>query len=221
MKKFLFLLILLATSSQLYSQEVRYIRDELHVPLRSGQSSQHRIVHKGLISGTRVTVLETNESGTYSKVKTKNGTEGWIQTQYLNPQPAARDLLNAARTNISRLEEKNSELSQQLKAITSKASTAAQQLSQLSADNSEKLEELERIKTISANAIQLNEDNRRLLEENQKLKNEVEILSTDNRRLEDNHENEAFLNGGLLVLIGVMITLIVPRLWPSKRTDWA
>jgi SH3 domain protein len=48
-------------------------------------------------------------------------------------------------------------------------------------------------------------------------------LQADNQRLLDSTENEAFLNGALAVGLGVLITLLVPRLWPKKRrsTSWA
>ena len=119
------------------------------------------------------------------------------------------------------MESKNAALKKQLADIMNKQSTTQKKLTDLTSSNNQVSKELENIKAISASAIQLNEDNQRLLEENQMLKNEVEVLSTDNQRLNDNQENDAFLNGAFAVLIGVMITLIVPRAWPKKSTDWA
>ncbi|HEB28320.1 MAG TPA: TIGR04211 family SH3 domain-containing protein [Porticoccus sp.] len=215
------MLILLAVSSQLYSEETVYIRDQLYVPLRSGTTMQHRIVHKGLVSGTPLTVIETSEDKKYSHVRTKRGTEGWIQTQYLSPEPAGRDLVKVANKTIATLEQKNNELSQQLNNIKSKQKSTQTQLTKLTSNNNQVTKELENIKTVSAGAIQLNSDNKILLEENQKLKNELDVLNTEQQRLTDNHENDAFLNGAFAVLIGVMITLLVPRAWPKKSTDWA
>jgi SH3 domain protein len=119
------------------------------------------------------------------------------------------------------LQKRYDELNKQVKLLSSEQKSAKQQFSVLASDSSETSKELERIKAISANAIQLNEDNQRLLEENQMLKKEVVLSTTDNQRLTDNEENDAFLNGALAVLLGVMITLIVPRAWPKKSTEWA
>jgi len=220
-KKYLLTLLLLTASCQVLSEEIRYIRDELYVPLRSGQSPQHRIVHKGLISGTKLTILETSADGDYSRVRTRKGTEGWIQTQYLSPEPAAKNVLKIANANLAKLQQENIELKQQLKQLGSKDRETQNVLSELEASNQKMAKELADIKAISADAIQLNEDNHRLLESNQILKNEIDILSTDNKRLTDNKENDAFLNGAFAVLIGVMLTLLIPRAWPKKSTDWA
>lgn len=221
MKSITLLLMLLTVSSHLSSEEIRYIRDELYVPLRSGQSMQHRIVHKGLVSGTAVSVIETGEDNVYSLVRTRRGVEGWIQTQYLSPEPAGRDLYKAANAKLATLQQQNTSLTQQLNELKSKDRQSQKEVSDLSSKSSQLNAELSKIKQISANAIQLNSDNQRLLEENQMLKNEVNMLTTDNKRLNDAKDNDAFLNGAFAVLIGVMITLLVPRLWPQKTTDWA
>lgn len=221
MKRIVLLLFILGTSNQLYSAETRYIRDELYVPLRSGQTTQHRIVHKGLVSGTALTILNMSDDKTYSFVRTSKGIEGWIQTQYLSDSPAGRDLARIANRKLADLQQRYNKLNEQLKQLSSEQKNAKEQFSTLSSNNSETTKELDRIRAISANAIQLNEDNQRLLEESQMLKKELVIANTDNQRLTDNEENDAFLNGALAVLLGVMITLIVPRAWPKKSTEWA
>ncbi|MEX1236901.1 MAG: hypothetical protein WD994_01390, partial [Pseudomonadales bacterium] len=37
-----------------------YIRDTLYVPLRGGQSSEYRILHRGVKSGTPLELIEEN-----------------------------------------------------------------------------------------------------------------------------------------------------------------
>jgi SH3 domain protein len=83
--------------------------------------------------------------------------------------------------------------------------------------------ELAEIRRISSNALTLDGENRRLVEESEVLKSRIEVLEADNQRLLDSGENEAFINGALAVGLGVMITLLVPRLWPKRRrsTSWA
>ena len=221
MKRIVLLLFILASSSQLYSAETRYIRDELYVPLRSGQTTQHRIVHKGLVSGTPLTIIAVSDDKLYSQVRTSKGIEGWIQTQYLSDSPAGRDLLKVAERKLATLQEKYDDLGNEFNQHNTEQRDAKQQLSTLSSSSSETAKELDRVRSISANAIQLNDDNQRLLEENRMLKKELVMVNTDNQRLADNEENDAFLNGALAVLLGVMITLIVPRAWPKKSTEWA
>jgi SH3 domain protein len=49
------------------------------------------------------------------------------------------------------------------------------------------------------------------------------MLEAENQRLHDKVDSEDFLNGALAVLLGVIITLVVPRLWPKRRksSSWA
>lgn len=220
-RSLLCLLALVSVSGNLIA-ETQYVRDTLYVELRSGQSLQHRIVHRGLPSGTAVTILERGADGKYTRVKTRGGTEGWIQTQYLMDQPAAKDRLIKAEARLKALSESNSELKQQLSGLQSQQSTTAGERDQLNNSNQKLQTELDRIKTISANALQLDRDVKKLRLANEELQNQVDLLSADKQRLSDDNSNEAFINGAFAVLIGVFITLIVPRLWPSKKSsDWA
>ena len=45
--------VLLTLSGQLFA-ETRYISDKVYVPLRVGDGSKYRIVHRGLPSGTKL-----------------------------------------------------------------------------------------------------------------------------------------------------------------------
>ena len=53
-------LLMASVGAQLSFAETVYIRDTLYVPLRGGQSSEHRILHKGIPSGTELELLEVN-----------------------------------------------------------------------------------------------------------------------------------------------------------------
>lgn len=208
-------------SSQANSQETRYIRDTLFVPLRSGQSFKHRIVHKGLMSGTPLTLLEVSEDESYSFVKTEQGIEGWLQSQYLSDEPSARSQLKNLQAQNQKLQTQNTALAKELGNIKKQYSEAQVAVSQLSEKQQGTSKELNEIKEISANALTLNDDNKQLLQKNQELLNEVDLLKADNQRLNDSIDNEAFMNGALAVLIGVIITLLVPRLWPRKSSEWS
>lgn len=208
-------------SQQTYSQEVHYVRDLLYVPLRSGQSAKHRIVHKGLASGTRLTLLESNSESGYSKVRTERGIEGWIPSQYISTEPSGRQLYEQEKKAHSQLKQQNTQLNQQLNELKTKQQQSSSEVKTLTAQRNKLSEELEYIKAISANAITLDSENKKLLEENLRLKNQTDVLSADNKRLQDNSKNDAFLNGAFAVVIGVMIALIVPRLRPKKSSEWA
>jgi SH3 domain protein len=110
-KIFALLIAGLLLSGEVFSQQTIYIRDMLYVPMRSGQGTQYRIVHKGLVSGTPLAVLELSEDNTYTKVRTPKGTEGWVQSQYLSKEPSARNQLKLAKIYIASLHTDNDALS--------------------------------------------------------------------------------------------------------------
>ncbi len=210
----------LSLSSPAYSQQTQYVSDTLRINFRSGPSNSNRIVHT-FLSGTPLTAIEESEDKKWTKVKTTKGEEGWVLTQYLMNTPAARNQLKAANTSVVKLRESNKDLKQQLQTLQGKQNSTNAQATSLSSSNATLSKELDELKAISANAIQLNTDNQKLLNESQMLKNEVDVLQADNQRLTDKNNSDSFLNGAFAVLIGVMITLIVPRLWPRKASDWA
>jgi SH3 domain protein len=206
-----------------WAQEVRYISDSQYVPLRSGAGSKFRIVHRGLPSGTKLTLLEEDTEAGYARVTTPGGTEGWIRIQYLLNNPIARDRLAAAQAAQQTLQKQVNNLKRELQSSQGKLKETRDQL----ASNEKKLSntgsELTEIKRISSNALNLDRSNRQLVEEAEVLKSRIEVLEADNQRLLDSESNEAFLNGALAVALGVLITLIVPRIWPKRRpsSSWA
>ena len=201
--------------------EERYISDVLYVPVRSGQTTQHRIVHNGIRSGTKVVVLESNEESGYSRIRTSRGTEGWVPSRYLMPEPTARIKLSAAQSEIDQLKSRNRPLHDQLDKLKTDNQSLSKDVRQLKRSNQQLTDELGRIKKISANAITLDNNNQELLKKNELMKNEIDVLTAENERLTDKSEQEAFINGAGAVGFGVILALLVPRLMARrKKTDW-
>jgi len=202
-------------------EDTRYVRDVLYIALREEQNTSSEIVRAGLISGTPLTLLAESDDGTYSKVETQDGEQGWVQTQWLDDQPVARDLLEQAQQRVMSLEEERSELAAKYSALQSRFDKANGSLEEVTQINNEQQSELAKLKNLSANAIQLDSENKRLKAERLQLENQLADVTSENNQLKTRMESNTFLNGALAVLLGVIITLIVPRLWPSKKSEWA
>lgn len=223
MNKFLLTVILTAVSSMSLAAETFYISDKQFVPLRSGPNSSFRITHRGLPSGTQMTVHETDKDSGYARITTARGTQGWIRSQYLmNKKPAAMRLAEFQELNDA-LTKKNNQLNLKLRAIQKDNKELDTKLTETAAQLKTTGAELTAITRISDNALTLDKNNQRLISDNEMLKHQLELVEADNQRMRNSEENEAFLNGALAVLLGVMIALIVPRLWPKKRrhSEWA
>ena len=204
-----------------HSEELRYISDQFYVPLRSGPSNKHRIIDSSLRTGTKLTLLKTDKEAGYSKVATPKGKEGWIENQYLSAQPIARILLANERARNKSLQQQVSNLQQHNQATSAQSGDLQKKVSALSTDNQKLSNELANLKRISSNAVNLDISNRDLLQKNEMLKIEISELQSENDRLSSKSDKEWFLRGAFAVLIGVVLTIVIPLLKPKpKSSEW-
>ena len=203
-----------------YSQEVRYIRDTLYITLRSEQSNRSEVVYKGLVSGSEVHLLEVSEDTDYSLVSTQDGVEGWVQTQYLVDKPTSSLLLKKASAELTQLKEERGRLLEQLNTLESEYVDSQSTLESLAIQSSQQQDELSEIKAISSDVLTLDSENTGLMRLNLELKNQLQVMRVENKELQDSIENDKFLNGAYAVLIGVFITLLIPRLRRSRKKEW-
>jgi SH3 domain protein len=185
-----------------------YISDQFTVPLRRGPSNSHRILHQGLPSGTALEVLGTDDAAGFTQVRTANGTEGWIPTQYLSSQPIARDRLAAADRRVETLEAQV----KSLRTSDGRANDLAKQTEKLQT-------ELADIRRISASSIANFEENKQLKASNETLQKQVTQLSDRVRQLERNVMLKSLLGGGGLVLLGLLLGAWIKS--RPTRSSWA
>lgn len=198
-----------------------YIRDDLYVPLRGGQSGEHRILHRGVRSGTPLELLEQNDATEYSRVRMPDGLEGWIQTQYLVDEPIARDLLEGAQAELRALQATHQQTLIRLadaealaKDLTTRYDATQLQLEQAN-------EELDQIRALAANVIQIDEQNAALASERESLEQQIDELMVANDRLTDSAAREWFVRGGAVVLVALLIGLwIGRRIYHNRSTGW-
>lgn len=185
-----------------------YISDQFTVPLRRGPSNSHRILHAGLPSGTALEVLGEDSAAGFTQVRMPNGTEGWIQTQYLSAQPVARDRLVAADRRVE-------SLALQLKSLRGSEGRASDLTKQ-----TEKLQtELAEVRRISATSLASYEENKQLKAGNEALQTQVTQLTERVRQLERNAMLSWMLAGGGLVLLGLILGAWIKS--RPKRSSWA
>ena len=218
----LFTLLTLAVTESL-AQDARFVSDKQYIPLRSGPGGDYRIVHRGIPSGTSLTVARESEDGTWAEITTANGTSGWIRSQYLMTEVPAQNRLRAAEQKAEQITAANAQLKEQLAELQEERVELLNQINSTDSGYRQVAEELAQLKQVSGKAVQLDTDNRRLVEESENLRSEADMLKSENQRLQDKLDSEAFIDGALAVVLGVIITLVVPRLWPKRRksSSWA
>ncbi len=218
--------LLLAFTALLLAQNVgaqtAYVNDEIYVPLRSGPGAAYRIVHKGIRSGTALRILSVDEAAGYTQVRTPGGLEGYLPSQYVSREPIASVKLEKVEKALATALADKQEALTQLQELQQKLQTLEADHSKVAETLNSAHTELADIKAISSNALSLDRRNRELHEANEQLRNELELVQTENLRLKDKSESNMMLLGGGLVLLGVLITLMVPVLKPGRKNDsWA
>lgn len=198
--------------------ETMYVKDILFVPLRGGQSTEYKILHKGIKSGTAVELLEENETTGYSRIRMANGLEGWIKSQYLSAELIARDQLDGLRQRISRLQAGMASDRQNVIQWKAKVTSLNQASEEMHKSNIELTSELTRIAALADDVIRIDKDNLHLKEENRSLLDELDILSLLNKNLKDDSDQLWFLKGAGTVLFGLLIGIWVGRRIYSRQT---
>lgn len=206
-----------------HAQDVRYVSDKQYVPLRSGAGNDYRITHRGLPSGTRLSVASMSENGEWAEVTTDNGTSGWLAVQYMMAEAPAQERLDALLQKAQTAGGLTAAMEEEFATLQAERDQLLLEKTDLETRQDALTDELTQLKQVSGSAVQLDEDYRRLVVSAEQLRSQVDMLEAENQRLRDKVESEDFINGVLAVLLGVIITLIVPRLWPKRRqsSSWA
>ena len=196
-----------------------YISDELTVPLRRGPSNGHKIVNAALPSGLALEVLGEDKGAGFTQVRTPNGTEGWVPTQYLTGQPVAKDRLAAATKRVETLEAQLKSVRDNYQDVRGARSEIESKANELSKENQKLQTELAEIRRVSATAITQFEENKQLKTENASLQTQVTQLSDEVQDLKRNVMLRWLLSGGALVLIGLALGAWIKS--RPKRSTWA
>ncbi len=198
--------------------DTNYISDVLNVPLRSGPSNSHRILHRGLPSGTQLTILAIDEEAGFTQVRTAGGLEGWVTSQYLVREPISRVKLAAAQSRLQNLKAKFDKERDALTSLQAEHKDIQQKNRTLNSQMQTLTKELAELKRVSADPIHEHARNLELTEQNQRLVAQVDELSNQNRRLEENVQREWLVYGGGLVLLGLLLGVVIKSRPPKRST---
>lgn len=217
------LLLSLSFSFSSIAAEIRYVSDKQFVPLRSGAGNNYRIVHRGIPSGTRLTVNSSLADGSWSEVTMANGNTGWIKPQFLMQELPARLKLAAITAEAAETGAKSLDMASELTTLKAERDELINQVTASDFELNSVSRELHELRQVSGKSVQLDKDNRRLVEEAENLRSDVEMLEAERLRLDEKLKSEDFMNGAMAVLLGVIIALVAPRLVPKRRktSSWA
>ncbi len=217
---FAFFIIISFTIVPLVDAETRYVGDQLIITLRQGKTTKHKIL-KTLKTGTPVEVLE--EDSSYLRVRTSDGTEGYVLRQYISSAPPKTHRIDeleiensGLQKKISELEETNKEIEAQLHDIRGKYDLELSASTAKSTDIEQRLEQAlknERIATEnydtlvaqSENVVKIAKERDYLLQENKKLATAMKAALEKSEKIADSRMIKWFLAGGGVFFFGWLI----------------
>ena len=191
-----------------------YITDQLDLPIRSDKEFGNNIIRL-LPSGTELSLLQSTEDG-WAQIQFDD-TIGWIKSFYLSPDPSAREKLKKlTRTNndnkllITKLSTEKEDLENQL-------SLLKQENTNLVVQSSKSQAEKEHIEKIYQDALKLEHENEKLIQEKLQLKVELQLAENNTQIQKDTSSRNWFIVGAIVLFFGMMIGLIAPGLLNRKR----
>ena len=215
----LFLLVyLLALSSAQAWAETRYVSDELSIPMRTGASNKHRIISFPR-SGTPLEIKETSEDGNFARVNTRDGKEGWVETQYLMNQASARDRIVTVSQKLEQSREQVKEYRQTIAQLEAQNRELDTQLKQAQREIASQESSMDKLKRISANPVALANKNKALEDQVSKLTAANELLTRENDDLTNQSSKDWFILGAAVSLGSLLFGLLITRInWKRKRS---
>jgi len=196
----------------------KYVSDDLVITLRTGQGNQYQII-KTLHSGDRLTILQETETG-YTQVRTSDGTEGWVRTQYLSDGPTASILLTRTQDKLAKLQDQLSKSQQELSELRKQNTQLDTDLNKLQSTHKTTSDELAKLSKIAAHPKQIESENEDLRQKYAKISDEYNLIRQENQVLKDRSKRNWFLAGALVVILGIIIGLIIPKLRIRRKDSW-
>lgn len=199
--------------------ETRYVTDELEIDLRSGTSLQHRILRM-IPSGTELEILEQDAATGYTRVRAPSGAEGWILTRYLTTSPPARVRLTDTEKKLAELEIQSRQRMAKLSQSDQEFLKTMEELARVKDENMKFSKQLADIQRTASSALAIDAENKELKNRLMQMEREQETLRQENVALHDRTGRDWFMIGAGVLILGIILGLILPRIRVRKRSSW-
>ena len=219
MKNIFFLVSCLLILSGNAVAETRYVSDTLEITMRSGKGTSFGITRM-LRSGTPVEVLEVDKKSGYTQVRTNSGKEGWVLTRFLMKGQAARDRLATAEKNLAELELENRKLTTAMASLKEEKSVLEANLSALEGESRGVSQELAEIRRTASSALAIDSENKDMKGRMVSLERQLQTIQQENETLRDRTARDWFMVGAAVVLLGIIVGLIIPKIRFRKKSSW-
>jgi SH3 domain protein len=212
------LIILVLIAPAAYG-EPAWVSDEFEITLRSGPSTSNAI-QLMVGSGMQLEVLEHDPESGYSRVSTLAGTEGWVLSRYLMNERSAREQLEILTSDLTNANSRGTSLGSQLTAIKREYDAANNRIESLEREKAAAEDELAEIRRTAANVLGIDEQNRSLMDQLATAQIRADTLDQENRQLSGQTTRYWFMSGGLLLFVGIILGIWLPRIRWQRRSGY-
>ena len=207
-------LILIVLASSARAESFVYITDQVDIPIRSEKSLGNTIIRL-LPSGTKLSVLQITEDG-WTEVKYQD-TIGWISSRYLSNNISAREELKKANSIINESQLLITKYEAELDGQNKQLLILNNENKELVIRSSKSEAEKTHIEQIYQDALKLEHENEKLMQEQLQLKTELQLAQNNSQIEQDTSQRNWFIVGALVLFFGMVIGFILPIMLHRRR----
>ena len=194
-----------------FAAQNQYITDQPSVELRQ-QPGETKAVTGQIPPGTPVEVVTTAPGG-WTQIRTRAGQMGWVRSSQLMTAPPIRPRMDQASREFAELREQNRQLRLQVETLQATNAQNEPELEQLRMETQQLKDTLK----LSQDGLHMAEVNQKLREEVASLRLQIQALEQQTARLNDRSRRDSFVAGALVMILGTLVGLGLPRLFGLKR----
>ena len=207
-------LILIVLASSARAESFVYITDQVDIPIRSEKSLGNTIIRL-LPSGTKLSVLQITEDG-WTEVKYQD-TIGWISSRYLSNNISAREELKKANSIINESQLLITKYEAELDGQNKQLLILNNENKELVIRSSKSEAEKAHIEQVYQDALKLEHENEKLMQEQLQLKTEFQLAQNNSQIEQDTSQRNWFIVGALVLFFGMVIGFILPKMLNRRR----
>ena len=202
----------------LQAEEIRYVTDVIRFPLRETPDANGKFI-TGVPSGSKLTLLEAAEGSEFSKVRTEDGKEGYLESRRLVTEPTAKSRLSEAETRLATSNAPPDQLAVQLKALQEEHDQLKAIHEKHVAESELQKQELDNLRRTSAGSVQTAKERDVLYKKVDDLTREKLVLEQRYLSSSSSNQQRWFMIGGGVLLVGMLVGLVLPNLRTSRRQN--
>jgi SH3 domain protein len=133
---------------------------------------------------------------------------------------AARDKLASAEKKLAELELENNKMKTAMESMGEQLGSMENDRANLDGVNRKVSQELAEIKRTASSALAIDSENKELKSRVVALERNLQTLHQENEGLKDRTARDWFMVGAGVVLLGIIVGLIIPRIRWRKKSSW-